>query len=320
MTVTPDTSEYAVSGVGRPPGTRLRQARERMGLELREVAESLRLGSDLIDALEHDRYERLPPPAFVRGYLRSYAELVGVPVDEVLRAHEHVQPRHDTLVPNRHAGSPVLVGQRQRQAASMVGVALLALAIGGVWWVTGEQGDTVTVAEPVYATLQDAVARDDLARALGQPVMLPAGAEVVDEDGDTSAASPDAELTRTAPELSDVDAGAIIEPGDATGNGSRVAPAAPEAGADAGHVAVEVVTSADSWVEIEDSGGEPLLQRLMAGGERETVDARLPLRLFVGDVDAVEVRVNGEVLDVGTHRRANNTARLVIEQPAAASP
>jgi len=62
---------------GGDPGERLRLARERKGLGLEQVAESLRLETGTVQALERGDYARIGAAVFVRGFLRRYAELVG---------------------------------------------------------------------------------------------------------------------------------------------------------------------------------------------------------------------------------------------------
>lgn len=65
-------------------GERLRRAREAKGLSRADLSEELRLTQDKIRALEEEDFSSLPEYAFVRGYVRNYADAVGVDPDEVL--------------------------------------------------------------------------------------------------------------------------------------------------------------------------------------------------------------------------------------------
>ena len=65
------------------PGVRLAQARDELGLPVKEVARMLNLSPSHITALENDDYESLFGPTYVRGYLRSYAQLLGLPPEEI---------------------------------------------------------------------------------------------------------------------------------------------------------------------------------------------------------------------------------------------
>ena len=69
-------------------GTLLREAREARGLTLDDLARTLNLQPRIVAALERDDHDALPAPTFVRGYIRSYARLLGLPVDPLLADHE----------------------------------------------------------------------------------------------------------------------------------------------------------------------------------------------------------------------------------------
>jgi len=65
-------------GAASAPGARLRQARERRGDSIAEVAQALKLAPRQVDALERGDYEALPGPAFVRGFMRNYARYLNL--------------------------------------------------------------------------------------------------------------------------------------------------------------------------------------------------------------------------------------------------
>lgn len=59
-------------------GAVLRQARERRGLTLEEVAADSRIPVHYIQALEADAFDDLPAPVYVRGFLRVYSKLLDI--------------------------------------------------------------------------------------------------------------------------------------------------------------------------------------------------------------------------------------------------
>ncbi len=59
-------------------GKRLKEAREARGLEIAQVAEVLKVRRVILEALEDCRFDELPEPALARGYLRRYAQLLGL--------------------------------------------------------------------------------------------------------------------------------------------------------------------------------------------------------------------------------------------------
>lgn len=68
-------------------GQTLRQAREQQNLTVAQVAQQLNLSKSLIDDIELDQVDAKLSSTFVRGYLRSYAKLLKLPVQQVLDAY-----------------------------------------------------------------------------------------------------------------------------------------------------------------------------------------------------------------------------------------
>lgn len=66
------------------PGMLLRGAREAKEWSIQHVAERLNLASQRIAELEADDYHLVPSLTYVKGYLRSYARLLGLIETEVM--------------------------------------------------------------------------------------------------------------------------------------------------------------------------------------------------------------------------------------------
>jgi cytoskeleton protein RodZ len=65
-------------------GQRLSREREARKLTIEKVADALHLDVRTVRALERDDHAALPSPIFVKGYLRGYAALVGLPGEELV--------------------------------------------------------------------------------------------------------------------------------------------------------------------------------------------------------------------------------------------
>lgn len=121
MTERPSELVAAASAFGRW----LLQERELRALPREEIAKLTRLPPGTIEALESGDPDRMPPKAYVFGYLRTYAGAVGLdPDDVVLRWQEVVGPED--------AG-----GKRARRIPARtvvaVAVALAALALAALF-------------------------------------------------------------------------------------------------------------------------------------------------------------------------------------------
>jgi hypothetical protein len=65
----------------------LRAQRERVSLSIEDIARVTKIPERSLRQLEEGKFEELPADVFVRGFLRSYARVVGVNADEVVRRY-----------------------------------------------------------------------------------------------------------------------------------------------------------------------------------------------------------------------------------------
>ena len=83
-------------------GDRLREARERRGLSLRQIANATKISMITLEALERNDIARLPGGIFSRGVVRSYAIEVGLDPESTIEEfmgqfpHDSVTQGHPT--------------------------------------------------------------------------------------------------------------------------------------------------------------------------------------------------------------------------------
>jgi flagellar biosynthesis protein FlhG len=68
-------------------GPLLRQIREAIGIELREIAERSKIGMAYLQALEGEVFTKLPAPVYVRGFLAEYARALGLDAERVKQTY-----------------------------------------------------------------------------------------------------------------------------------------------------------------------------------------------------------------------------------------
>jgi cytoskeletal protein RodZ len=78
------SSEHTACSVG----AYLRASRESREVTLDEASRITRIGKNYLTALEEDRFETLPNPAYVKGFLRAYGIFLGLSGDEVVAMYE----------------------------------------------------------------------------------------------------------------------------------------------------------------------------------------------------------------------------------------
>jgi cytoskeletal protein RodZ len=123
-------------------GARLREARMRQGLEIADCAAATRIRERYLVAIEDGRYESLPDPAYVNGFVRAYASHLGVAVPQPVRdlpvdgepGHASVRPRQVELSATRT--TPRQAGVRRARRWPLV-VAVLIIVVLIVAVLTG---------------------------------------------------------------------------------------------------------------------------------------------------------------------------------------
>ena len=68
-------------------GALLRQIREAIGVELREIAERSKIGMAYLSALEGEVFAKLPAAVYVRGFLAEYARALGLDGERVKQTY-----------------------------------------------------------------------------------------------------------------------------------------------------------------------------------------------------------------------------------------
>lgn len=69
-------------------GAYLRKERERKNIPLEAIARATKITLKNLENLERDEFHLLPPPVFVRGFLRAYAHQVGLDVQKIMEIYE----------------------------------------------------------------------------------------------------------------------------------------------------------------------------------------------------------------------------------------
>jgi cytoskeletal protein RodZ len=62
---------------------RLRDARIQKKLTIEQAASATKIKPQFLEAIEHGAYDKLPSPAYARGFVRNYAEFLGLPKAQI---------------------------------------------------------------------------------------------------------------------------------------------------------------------------------------------------------------------------------------------
>jgi cytoskeletal protein RodZ len=109
-------------------GSFLKRQRELRHMSLAEVARVTRIPGPTLESIECDRFDALPGEVFVRGFLKSYAQAVGVMPAEVLaRYTSSRRVAFVTPLPMNTPVTAVRTGQQTRRFGVAIAFVLLLI-------------------------------------------------------------------------------------------------------------------------------------------------------------------------------------------------
>lgn len=158
-------------------GRKLREARERRGLSLRQISNATKISMLTLEALERNDIARLPGGIFGRGVVRSYALEVGLDpesaIDEFMGQfpHDSVTAGHPTTT---QIEDHEAVESDRRMASAFVRLGVISLAVGGLVIYFAMHGRRTVTPTPSRTDRQAAPAAKP-APAPPAPAAAPAG-------------------------------------------------------------------------------------------------------------------------------------------------
>jgi len=154
-------------------GQRLRQAREARGLNVQDIAARLHLSASVIATIESGAFEQLPAATYARGYMRAYANLVGVNPDMLLAAYDQYATQPPEL--NPFASTPQPQIKATDLPVRMVTYAVIAIVVGllGAWlWQSHELSSVASLSVPKWGAGSDdqAVVTETIPTGVSPPI------------------------------------------------------------------------------------------------------------------------------------------------------
>ncbi|CDZ78286.1 Cytoskeleton protein RodZ [Legionella massiliensis] len=141
------------NGTQDKPGMQLALVREKRGYSQEYVAGKLHLRVRIIELLESDDYEQMPEPVFIKGYLRAYAKLLGVPAEPLLETFNNMYTTERKLEKALWQ-SKRESNKGERVLRLLTGlIAVGAVVAVGLWWQKNKDNQQVFSAKsaPVVA-------------------------------------------------------------------------------------------------------------------------------------------------------------------------
>lgn len=291
------------------PGARLKAAREDMGVSAREIADALNLSIGVVEGIEDDDPSRLPPTAFARGYIRSYAKLFDLDADGLVGQFERLvgeTPTSEVVAVVAPPDNALLKLVRQRPALLWGGALaiLLLIVLLAVWLfsddaddssaTTSGAGQITDLASASQAPASDAFEPAPTVIDVSEPIAVEQAVPVADEQPEQRQAAIEPASER-ASEIADQPAPAVSE--------RRLTPD--------GDDRLIFRFSEDSWLVVSDGTGTRLYSNLGKAGSELRFIGEAPFRLVIGYAPGVRLTFNGDDVRLSPHTR-NNKATLFL--------
>ncbi|WP_334072924.1 MULTISPECIES: RodZ family helix-turn-helix domain-containing protein [Paenibacillus] len=298
-------------------GQQLKEARLARGLSLDDVQEMTKIRKRYLEAIESGDYKVLPGSFYVRAFIKTYAETVGVDADELLTEHKQQVPDVDpepTMEPVLQKRRSSRVAERNSKWLSttlMWSFAVMILAVIYMYFAVWGKSDQAKGEEPDPTPVTDVRQEGKTNNAAGQngndstaggdtpgggAATPNAGGNGVPEDNGTEAGN---EGTGTDGETGNTgQQGIVVTPDGKDGSTTKFLVQA--SGSEP--VKVVITASGKSWVEVRkgDRRGEKLYYSNTSEGDVLTYDLG-PEGLYIksGASSNTVITVGGQVVEDG---------------------
>lgn len=296
-------------------GAVLRESRERKGLSIEVVEEKTKIAPSVIVALEEGNRDRFPHPVYARGFVRSYAMLLGLDAVELCSHFSREYPVPTDSEPPEHHSAQIKVRSRDSRhlvTAVRVVAVLGILALGALGWFVFDayrsrqdqapapvseapapQAETQVLppeSTPAPLTQMQEVAAEPqqpLAPESVQNGSVPAGADAAaaapaDMPGEDKPAAPAAEIpAASAPPVSE----AVPAPAASAG----------VAGSESGVTAersLRIEARSASWLQARPD--DRVVDYFLRKGESTTITFRESLSVKFGNAGGVRLELDGK--------------------------
>lgn len=317
-------------------GSVLSESRKSQKYTVDDISRQLKIPEPVILAIEASDLASLPPPTFVKGYIRAYARFLEISEEKVLDLYNRAAPQNSEAklksrsnLPNeKNSQSPLI----KTVTVFLVISGIAAVIYGGFEYYqekasvleneieaketsfTGNSLDSPTI-KPVEIE-QNARLTED-----GELILLSSDSAdvIVEEDealtdsaisGTTDSGVAEQPVVESEPGASVRDvAQEISQQTDAQANqptGSQIS------GFDSRQDNIEIFAENGSWMEVRDANDNRLFYNLLPEGGSRKLYGTAPFYVSLGNARTTRVVINGLEVDMSRYIRANNTARFTV--------
>ena len=268
-------------------GSLLKDARNKQGASVDDIAEQLHLRPCIVHDIEANKFDEIASAIYVKGYVKNYARLVEVDNEALQTCIELQFP--EAKEPEMQSFSRKTTRQASDGRLMFVTYAIvfILLALLVLWWV--QKSDTqasVDFSQPTVEEMDNSVPESFSTKALPDP----------NKERDSGIESTGIE-TSSIDDLAHADAVTTRAPAIASASLSQGAqPAVIQQALElaTGESTLSLTLTADCWINVTDADGKTLINDLEKAGSKLDVTGREPFKFTLGAPQAVSITLNDE--------------------------
>ncbi len=306
------------------PGQMLVEAREKLGFSQQQVADKLNFRATLVKEIEQDIFDKTLPDTFNRGYLKNYAKLVNISIDEVLASYEMLN-----VAEQQGAEMQSFSKETQKQAESnriiWLSYFILALLVGAtiVWWLQDAKQNQLSSKTPAAQVKPSAQKQNATAvqadnqepgvknqQTVNAPVNENSVADLQVADAqpkalDTSAVEAEGQVQELAQSNADNQGHNQAHSAEQAVT-EKITADSNEQATDFGPIeSVQFTFSGDCWVNIYDATGERIAWGIKKAGYVMNITGQAPFTITLGKPELVSILFEQQAVDMSQFSRGN---------------
>ena len=327
------------------PGSLLSQARNAKGFTAADIAQKLRLKVGIIEALERDEILSTISLTFTKGYVRSYAKLLGLNENHIIQLFNELHISDD-LTPKKMQSFSRKVSREHNDSRWMIvtySIIALVILLSILWWVQHQS-------EPFFAAKSNV---PEAEQSVSESLQIPVFDAIEDDSFTLNAVEIDSELTdltnATEAEAEvDIETGSDLAPYEQAEFADETTTAIPdfipntnpeninqvltvlenndpdveselrlfaddnESMQDSNEL-VELIFSfsGDCWIKITDATGNDIAYGVKKAGRVMPVIGQAPFSVILGAPRSVNLQYDGEPIDI-SFLPSDRTGRFVL--------
>ena len=300
------------------PGQILSEARKKASMTIGDVAKILKFKEHLIENIEKDIFDQKLPATYNRGYLKSYAKLVGVDINDVLSAYDMLgvaEIQRSEMLSFSNLTEKQAEHSRLMWLSYLIAAILIGLMI--LWW---QQEPKQIIDESITDKQSDLViptSKSEMKKET-ETLSLDDEVEVTELDQNELTLDTALEVEQVSPinELSNQKEAVVTSIDsfdgsvDVTEDVILVDNATPTA--DTAEVSTAIFTfSGDCWVNIYDANGERIAWGVKKSGYVMNITGEAPLKVTLGKPELAIIEFNGQAIDMSGFN-AGNIAKFTL--------